>query len=70
MAEQSQEIKEISISELDPRFVKNIENAEKSLSVFVRFWFKFFRKIRPFSKEFQPKIRCLKKELRKGENPK
>ena len=32
MAEQSQEIKEISISELDPRFVKNIENAEKSLS--------------------------------------
>ncbi len=32
MEEQSQEIKEITISEIDPRFVKNIENAEKSLS--------------------------------------
>ena len=33
MAEETQEIKEVLISELDPRFVRQIENAEKSLSV-------------------------------------
>ena len=32
MAEETQEIKEVLISELDPRFIRQIENAEKSLA--------------------------------------
>ena len=32
MAEETQEIKEITLSEIDPRYARQIENAEKNLS--------------------------------------